>query len=99
TSFKCDWSSDVCSSDLAARDRPLTCGVHCFAVKRRGYTLRSRFVPELKKTNVVSEANATLPSLDDARHRSVPGGEVRCGAGRSEIGRASGRDRGGLGRD
>ena len=45
------------------------------AVKRRGYTrLRSRLIAELEKTNAVSEANATLASFDDARHRSVSDG-------------------------
>jgi hypothetical protein len=36
--------------------------------------LKSRFVVELEKTKAVSDANTTLASFDDARHRSVPGG-------------------------
>src|SRR5690242_21112794 len=81
TRLTCDWSSDVCSSDLAPL-RPLPLGALRHAGAAAELPLRRH-----------GEPAADLPHPDDAGARPVARGAHRPRAG-AQIGRASCRERG-----
>src|SRR5205085_5784275 len=80
TRFDCDWSSDVCSSDLGT---PSTCGT-CSEYLEHYNAERPH----------QARGNVPLPEADEEpRVLPFPSGKVKCREAGGEIGRASCRER------
>src|SRR5207237_4608298 len=85
TRFKCDWSSDVCSSDLVADAAP---GAELYVGLKRGVT-RDEFQRKIGDGSVAECFHRVTVKPGDAMF--LPSGRVHAlGA---EIGRASCRER------
>src|SRR3546814_16868724 len=88
-----DWSSDVCSSDLAAAANilPVQAGV-CQYITRKVFTGRAAEIVSHKQVRIENQVAVGRMEGQDptGRHGS---GEIRCRQIHVQIGRASGRER------